>query len=157
VVRAERGSNVLAQLDADSTSFRFPVAIAEQPQLRDVRVTVRCKTVSGTVDQACGLVGRYRDEQNYFVTRANSLEANIRLYTVKAGKREQIADYDGPVTANVWHELRLEIRGDRLRVSWDSAQVIDQRDATFPEAGRVGLWTKADSVTYYDNLKVEAL
>lgn len=157
VVRAEGGSKVLAQLDADATSFRFPLAIADQPALRDVRVAVRCQAISGKVDQACGLVARYRDENNYFVTRANALEGNIRLYTVKAGKREQIADHDGPVTANAWHELRFELRGDRLQVFWNGAQVIDHRDATFPDGGRVGLWTKADSVTYFDDFSAEAL
>ena len=157
VVLAEGGSNVLAQVDADSTNFRFPLALADEPALRDVRVAVRCKALSGKVDQACGLVARYRDENNYFVTRANALEGNIRLYTVKAGKREQIADHDGVVTANAWHELGLELRGDRLQVVWDGKQVIDHRDATFPDAGRVGLWTKADSVTYFDDFTVDAL
>jgi hypothetical protein len=157
VVRAEGGSNVVAQLDADATSFRFPLAIAEQPALRDVRVAVRCKAISGKVDQACGLVGRYRDENNYVVTRANALEGNVRLYTVKGGKREQMADHASPITANAWHELRLELRGERLQVFWDGAQVIDQRDAAFLDAGRVGLWTKADSVTHFDDLSVEAL
>ena len=69
----------------------------------------------------------------------------------------EIADHDGVVTANAWHELGLELRGDRLQVVWDGKQVIDHRDATFPDAGRVGLWTKADSVTYFDDFTVDAL
>lgn len=91
VVRAEAGApsgaNVLAQLDPDDTDIRFPIAVMDAPVLRDVRVSVRCKMVSGRVDQACGLVARYRDENNYYVTRANALEDNIRLYTVRDGQR----------------------------------------------------------------------
>ena len=159
VVRAEAGApsgaNVLAQLDADDTDMRFPIAVMEAPVLRDVRVSVRCKMVSGRVDQACGLVARYRDENNYYVTRANALEDNIRLYTVRDGQRRQLASWSGRVTPNAWHEYRLEVRGDHLEVFWDGQRVLDHHDTTFTEAGRVGVWTKADSVTYFDDLRAE--
>jgi hypothetical protein len=148
---------VLAQLDADDTDNRFPVAVANEPSLRDVRVSVRCKMVSGRVDQACGLVARYRDENNYFITRSNALENNIRLYTVQGGQRHQLASWSGTVTPNAWHEYRLEIRGDHLVVFWDGRKVIDHHDSTFTDAGRVGVWTKADSVTYFDDLRAEPL
>ncbi len=160
VVRAEAGApsgaNVLAQLDADDTDMRFSVAVMDGPVLRDARVSVRCKMVSGRVDQACGLVARYRDENNYYVTRANALEDNIRLYTVRDGQRRQLASWSGRVTPNAWHEYRLEVRGDHLQVFWDGQRVIDHHDATFAEAGRAGVWTKADSVTYFDDLRAEA-
>ncbi len=157
LVRAEAGSNLLAQLDTDDTNFRFPVAVASEPKLQNVRVSVRCKPISGKVDQACGLVARYRDENDYLLTRANALEGNIRLYTVKHGKRDEIADHRGPVTSNVWHDFRLEVVGDRMQVFWDGKRVIEQRDDTFREAGQVGVWTKADSVTYFADLSAEAL
>lgn len=161
VVRAEpgapSGANVLAQLDTDDTDFRFPVAVMNEPSLGNVRVSVRCKAVSGQVDQACGLVARYRDENNYYVTRTNSLEDNIRLYTVRDGQRRQLASWSGRVTPNAWHEYRLELRGDHIEVFWDGQRVLDHRDTTFAEPGRVGVWTKADSVTYFDDLRVEAL
>ena len=157
LIVADDGRRVLAQLDADATNFRFPVAVAEKPELRDVRVSVRCKPVSGKVDQACGLVARYIDANNYYVTRANALEGNVRLYVVKAGKREQLADSTASISANTWHELRLEVRSDHLQVFWDGNRVIDHRDVTFPHAGRLGVWTKADSVTYFDDLTVEGL
>ena len=161
VVRAETGApsgaNVLAQLDADDTDNRFPVAVVNEPSLRDVRVSVRCKAVSGRVDQACGLVARYRDENNYFLTRANALENNIRLYTVRDGQRRQIANWSGTVTSNAWHEYRFDLRGDHLEVFWDGRKVIDHHDTTFTDAGRVGVWTKADSVTYFDDLSVAPL
>jgi hypothetical protein len=161
VVQAEggapSGANVLAQLDDDDTDYRFPVAVLDQPVLRDVRVGVRCKMVSGRVDQACGVVARYRDQDNYYITRANTLENNVRFYVVRDGDRDQLASWKGSVSAGAWHELRLEARGDRFEVFWDGQRVIEQRDGTFADAGRVGVWTKADSVTYYDDLAVEAL
>lgn len=161
VVRSEPGSpsgaNVLAQLDADDTSFRFPIAVATEPKLTNVRVSVRCKMISGRVDQACGLVARYAGENNYLLTRANSLEGNIRLYTVKNGRRNELASFSGTVTAAVWHEYRFELRGDRLQVFWDGKQVLDHRDSTFTAPGLAGVWTKADAVTYFDDLAIEPL
>lgn len=161
VVRAESDApsspNVLAQLDTDDTDFRFPVAVMNETTPRDVRVRVRCRIISGRVDQACGLVARYRDENNYFITRANALEDNIRLYAVRDGQRHQLASWSGRVTPNAWHEYRFELRGDHLEVYWDGQKVIDHHDATFGDAGRVGVWTKADSVTYFDDLRAEGL
>jgi hypothetical protein len=148
---------VLAQTSGDDTDSRFPVAVAVAPSLRDQRLSVSCKMVSGRVDQACGLVFRYRDENNYLVTRANALENNIRLYHVKDGRRRQTASWSGPVTAGVWHAYAVEIRGDHIQIFWDGAKVLDQRDATFPDAGRVGVWTKADSITHFDDLAVAPL
>jgi hypothetical protein len=151
------GANVLAQTDTDATSYRFPVAVADSALLRNARVSVRCKPVSGKVDQACGLVFRYRDENNYYVVRANALENNVRLYFVKEGKRQQFAGWDGPVSNGVWHTLRVEARDDRFEIYWNDKRVIDARDQTFKESGRIGVWTKADSVTHFDDLTVEPL
>jgi hypothetical protein len=90
------------------------------------------------------------------VVRANALESNVRFYFVKNGNRQQFADWNGPVSSNQWHELRVDAAGDRFEVFWDKQKVITARDGTFTEAGKVGLWTKADSVTYFDDLIVEA-
>jgi hypothetical protein len=161
ITRAEADApskpNVLAQMDADATDYRFPVAVADAPSLRDVRLSVKCKPVSGKVDQACGLVFRYRDENNYFLTRANALESNVRLYYVKDGKRKQIASYSGGVSAGTWHQYVVEAGGDHIQVFWDGKKVLDHNDSTFPDAGRAGVWTKADSVTYFDDLSVTPL
>jgi len=151
------GDYVLAQLDTDSTSYRFPVAVANEPILRDLRLSVRCKSVSGKVDQACGLVLRYQDENNYYVARANALEDNVRFYYVAGGKRRELANWSGKVASGTWHALRVDAKADRFEVFWNNQKVIDTRDATFAEPGKVGLWTKADSVTYFDDLFVEAL
>jgi hypothetical protein len=161
VVRADptapSGSQVLAQLDADKTDDRFPIAFATEPTLKDLELRVRCKPISGAVDQACGLVFRLKDAQNYYVTRANALENNVRLYFVKDGRRRQLASWSGKVTANAWHEYRVVVRGDHIEVFWDAAKVLDHRDGTFSEAGKIGVWTKADSVTHFDDLHVEPL
>lgn len=154
---APSGNRVLGQLDADRTDFRFPVAVASAPLLTDGRVTVKCKPVSGQVDQACGLVFRYVDADNYYVTRANALEGNVRLYYVKGGKREQIASWKGKVTAGRWHAYGVEFRGDHIVVTWDGAAVLDHRDRTFSRPGKIGLWTKADSIAYFDDLTAEPL
>jgi hypothetical protein len=153
---APSGANVLAQVGADNTNSRFPIAVLDAPVLKDVRVSVRCKLVAGRVDQACGLVARYRDENNYFITRANALEDNIRLYTVKDGKRTELASRDMEVTSNVWHDYRFQVRGDHLQVFWNGERVLDQHDPTFTGVGAVGVWTKADSISYFDDLRVEA-
>ena len=155
LVRADGGGNVLAQTDADTSDYRFPIAWTSEPAWKDLEIEVRCKPVSGTVDRACGLVFRLKDANNYYLTRANALENNIRLYTVKDGKRQQLASYSGKVTGNAWHVLRAVAKGDHFEVHWDGAKVLEHRDATFADAGAVGVWTKADSVTYFDDLSVK--
>jgi hypothetical protein len=154
---APAGDHVLAQVEVDGTDHHFPVAVADAPRPKDVRLDVRCKLVAGKVDQACGLVVRYRDEDNYYVARANALEDNVRLYRVVQGRRRQLADWSGAVSRGAWHALSLEVRGDALRVLWEGKPVISTTDATFGEAGQVGVWTKADSVTSFDALTVTLL
>ena len=154
---APDGANVLAQEDNDDVDFRFPIALVDGATLQDLRVSVKCKAVSGALDQACGVVFRYQDANNYYVTRANALERNVRLYHVVNGSRRQIAGWNGSVAPQAWHELRLEVRSDHLQVFWDVQQVIDAHDQAFIRAGKVGLWTKGDSVTYFDDLRIEPL
>jgi hypothetical protein len=153
---APSGKHVLVQSDADRSADRFLMAIADQPPLRDVRVAVRCRMLEGRIDQACGLVFRYQDAQNYYVTRANALEGNVRLYHVRNGRRTQIASWEGPISADAWHELVAEARADRIRVLFDGKPVLKESDETFASAGAVGLWVKADSVTAFDELRIES-
>lgn len=161
VVRAEKDApsppNVLAQVDDDPTDNRFPIAVISALALRDLRLSAKCKPVSGRVDQACGLVFRYLDEDNYYIVRANALEGNIRLYAVLDGRRRQVASHAGPVTADVWHELAVEAEGTSIRIFLDGRNVLSADDSTFDSPGTVGLWTKADSVTYFDDLDAAPL
>lgn len=154
---APSGAQVLAQMEADDKEYRFPIAVADEPLMRDGSVRVRCKPVSGHTDRACGLVFRYRDADNYYVTRANALENNVRLYHVVKGDRRQFAGWNGKVATGQWHFLRVDAKGDHFQVYWEDKKVIDAHDITFPEAGKVGLWTKADSITYFDDLRVAPL
>jgi hypothetical protein len=133
----------------------FPRTVLKDLTFDDLTVRVRCKPESGSTDQACGLMFRLVDSDNYFITRANALEGNVRLYRVVRGDRQQIASADAKVTANVWHTLAAIAKGDHLSVEWDGVRVIDANDATF-KRGKIGLWTKADSVTSFDDLEVVA-
>jgi hypothetical protein len=142
---------VLAQTDAHDTDYRFPIAYTG-PALRDLHLSVKCKPVSGRVDQGCGLVFRLQDADNYYVTRANALENNVRLYHVVKGKRVQFAGWNGKVTNGFWHELAVDAQGEHFQVFYDGNRVIDAHDKTFSQAGMFGLWTKADSVIYFDDL-----
>jgi hypothetical protein len=153
VADAPSGGKVLAQVDADRTDSRFPVAFTG-PELKDLELSVKCKPVSGKVDQACGLIFRVKDADNYYVVRANALEDNVRLYHVVKGKRVQFAGWNGKVSSGSWHDLAVTAVGDHFEVSFDGKKVIDAHDTTFGSAGKVGVWTKADSVTYFDELKV---
>jgi len=148
---APSAPHVLAQVDADATDYRFPVAFTG-PEMKDLRLSVKCKPVSGKVDQGCGLVFRLKDADNYYITRANALESNVRLYHVVKGRRVQFAGWNGKVTSGVWHDLAVEAKGDHFQVSFDGKKVMDAHDKTFPDAGKFGLWTKADSVIYFDDL-----
>jgi len=154
---APTGTHVLAQIDTDATDFRFPMAVAEQPVLGDIRLSVRCKPESGHVDQACGLVVRYQDENNYYLARANALEHNVRFYKIVHGQREQLASWSGPVVSGSWHQLQVNAHGDGFVISWDGQKVMEVTDQTFREAGKIGVWTKADSVTAFDDLLAEPL
>ena len=150
------GARVLAQRSEDSTSERFLLAIHPAAALANGAVTVRFKPVSGNVDRAAGLVWRYRDENNYYVVRANALENNYRLYHVVNGRRVQFAGANFKVAPGEWHELRVECAGNHIACFYDGEKKIDATDDTFKDAGKVGAWTKADSVTYFDDLRVKA-
>jgi hypothetical protein len=155
VIADANGKKVLAQTDTNETDSRFPLCIYDKIIIKDVKATADFMAVSGKLDQAAGLVARYKDENNYYITRANALEDNVRLYKVESGKRIQIAGANLKVTAGQWHNLKLEVCGTNQKVFYDGKLVIDANDATFTNAGKVGFWTKADSVTYFADLKIE--
>jgi hypothetical protein len=152
--------NVLAQLSTDATSSRFPLAILDGFDAVDGSVRVKFKAVSGKGDQAAGLVWRYRDADNYYIARANALENNVVLYKVEKGQRTAIAPKGTPpntygvkhaVPSGTWRELSVEFHGNLFTVSFNGQKLFDAEDSTFTESGKVGLWTKADSVTYFDD------
>ena len=149
--------HVLAQTDADTTDNRFPVAIYNDFAAKDVDIAMQFKAVSGHGDQGAGLVWRYRDQNNYYITRCNALEDNCTIYHVVNGRRVAFLNQNVKVASSAWHTLRLQATGDHFVVTYDGKNVLDARDGTFKDAGKVGLWTKADSVIYFDDLQVRNL
>jgi hypothetical protein len=145
---------VLAQTSTDDTDNRFPLCTLNDLSAKDVDVSVRFKAVAGKVDQAGGLVARFKDKDNYYITRANALENNVRLYKVVDGSRKQFAGVNAKVTSGEWHTLRLVANGSHFEVFFDGKSLFTAADDTLKDAGRVGLWTKADSVTLFDDLRI---
>ena len=147
-------NKVLAQTSADATDYRFPLAIVKDGSWTDVTLGVRARPVSGEVDQGFGLVWRYRDADNYYVTRCNADEDNCTIYHVVKGSRRSFQNKSVKVAKNTWHTLKVVAAGDHFVVTFDGRQVLDARDGTFKDAGKVGLWTKADSVIQFDDFAV---
>jgi len=157
--------NVLAQTDADTTSYRFPVCIYDGLTAKDVDVTMKFKPISGKEDQGAGIVWRYRDKDNYYIVRANALEGNVVLYKVENGKRTDLPlvgkgrtyGMKQKVPSRQWSMLRVTAKGNLFEVYYNGNKLYEVKDETFMDAGRVGLWTKADSVIYFDDLKISVL
>ncbi len=148
--------NVVAQTSTDKTDYRFPLLISDEGTFKDLELTVKFKAVAGEVDRAAGLVFRLQDANNYYIVRANALEDNYRLYYVIKGSRRQFAGANFKVTSGEWHELKVECVGNKIICYYDGQKKIEATDDTFKEAGKIGLWTKADSVTYFDDLTAKA-
>jgi len=148
--------NVVAQTSTDQTDYRFPLLISDEGTFQDLDLSVKFKAVSGSIDRAGGLVFRLKDPNNYYIVRANALENNYRLYHVVNGRRSQFAGANLKVTSGEWHELRVEAVGNKIACYYDGSKKIEATDDTFKDAGKIGLWTKADSVTHFDDLKVTA-
>jgi hypothetical protein len=151
------GGRAIEQSSTERTDYRFPLAIYRPLTARNAEATVRFKPVAGSVDRAGGLALRLIDPDNYYVVRANALEDNVRLYRVVKGSRQQLATANVKVTANEWHTLALKAEGERLSIVFDGKPLYAVTDRTFTEAGKVALWTKADSVTRFDRLTINTL
>jgi len=147
------GRFVLVQESADETEYRFPLCVYDKIVARDVAVETTFKAISGKMDEAGGVVLRYTPE-NYYIARANALENNVILFKTVNGKRSKIEEVSTPVSKGEWHKLRFEAKGPHLTITFDGRIVIDRDDGTFSNAGKVGYWTKADSVTEFGNLKI---
>jgi hypothetical protein len=155
------GGKALAQLTTNPAESRFLVATYKPVEAANVEITARCKPMAGKTDRACGVAVRLTDASNYYVARANALEDNVRFYRMRRGERQQLATADGvKVASNEWHTLTLRAEGDRFTVVFDGKPMHVTRDTTAlprPSAGKVGIWTKADSVTHFDQLDIKML
>src|SRR5437773_5324135 len=139
--------NVLRQ----SGVATFPVCFKNDTNFKDGFVEVKFKPVAGKEDQAGGVIWRVRDANNYYVARANALEDNVTIYHTINGKRVAFKNINTKVMSGVWHTLRVDFAGNKFSVTFDGNQVIDATDESCANAGKVGVWTKADSVTEFDN------
>ena len=140
-------SNVLKQ----SGEATYPVCLKDGTRIKDGFVEVKFKPISGKIDQAGGVIWRGQDADNYYVARANALEDNVTIYHTIKGKRVSFQNTDTKVTSGQWHTLRVDFSGNKFTVMLDGKKVIEASDESFSEAGLVGVWTKADSVTLFDD------
>jgi hypothetical protein len=166
VVRDETAPHspfVLAQLSRDATAGRFPLAIWNGTLIRNGEASVAFKTVEGSIDRAAGIVWRYQDPNNYYIVRANALENNVVLYKVEAGVRQSIAPKGLPsrsygvkheIPSGRWNALRVVFKDNLFTVFLNGDHLFDVEDQTFSQPGKTGLWTKADSLTYFANFTV---
>jgi hypothetical protein len=145
--------NVLKQ----SGSGTFPWCVRPDAGLADGYVEVKFKSISGREDQAGGVVWRWKDGDNYYVARANALENNVSLYYTENGRRNTLKYVDAPVPRNTWHTLKVEFSGKKIRVMLDGKSYIEMEDEHITGTGAVGVWTKADSVTSFDDFSYGAV
>ncbi len=148
---AASGKQVLAQLAAYGPNRVFNLCVCDESNLKDLEVSVKVKAVKGKLDQGGGPVWRYKDENNYYIARVNPLENNFRVYKVDNGKRTQLASAVVKAPAGQWHTIRITHKGNHIRCYLNGKLHLDVRDETFSEIGPVGLWTKADAVTSFDD------
>lgn len=162
---APSGAQVLVQVSDEPARAQFPLAVYDSISAADVELSVRFKPLSGNIDQAAGLVWRYQDENNYYIARANALEGNVVAYKVDNGERTDLPlvgqgrtyGVEAEVPTNAWSNLAVSAVGNNFIVSLNGTDLFEVEDRTFTEPGRIGLWTKADSVTAFDDLIVSPL
>ncbi|MBI2470906.1 MAG: DUF1080 domain-containing protein [Planctomycetes bacterium] len=154
IEHAPSADNVVVQTKLDETDYRFPLLVLDGVSYKDFSAWIRFRAEGGKIDQAGGLVFRYKDNNNYYVLRANALENNVRLYAVVNGNRRQIGGKNTKVTPKEWHLLKVICKADKIQCFFENTKVIEISDDTF-DSGSVGLWTKSDSYTLFDDLVIQ--
>jgi hypothetical protein len=143
---------------AEGPSSLFNVCVVEDSNFKDVELIVEFKANAGKRDQGGGFVWRYTDSNNYYIARMNPLEDNFRVYKVVGGKRSaEFQDAEVKVPKGEWHTLKVKMIGDHIEGYVDEKKYLDVKDETYTKAGKVGLWTKADAQTSFDNFKAQEL
>ncbi len=150
----DQGNKVLAQLSSETPDYRFNLIVNNALRYKDVEITVRFKAVKGRGDQGGGPVWRYRDAGNYYVARANPLENNFRLYKVVHGSRHMLKSATLSIATGKWYTIKVIMRGNRICCYLNGQLALETTDNTFSGAGKVGLWTKSDAVTWFDDFRV---
>jgi hypothetical protein len=124
-------------------------------RFKEGRITVSLKPNTGQEDQGGGPIWRVQDKDNYYICRANPLESNFRVYYVKDGSRTQLATANVTIPSGRWHTIAIEHRGDKIVCSLNGEKLLEATDNHFPDAGGVGLWTKSDAASSFDDLEIE--
>jgi hypothetical protein len=150
---ANNGTHVLAQLMGKGGEHAYKVVLIQGTTTTDLDLRVSFLPISGKGDMGGGLIWRGTDDRNYYLTRANPLEQNIRVYHVVKGIRKMIGNYNEVIDIKKWHRLHVVTQGCRIQIFYDEKPIFDLCDETFKE-GRIGLWTKSDAVTYFDDLQL---
>jgi hypothetical protein len=151
-------NGALAQINTEASENRLSFAIYRPFSGRDVYASTRFMTISGKVDQSAGVFVRFRSVDDHYAVRANALENNVMLYRVVAGKRQMIGCMEVNVSSQAWHTLGIAARDDRLTVFFDERELFVATDRRLPDLpGKVGLWTQADSMTWFESLKIGSL
>jgi hypothetical protein len=150
---ARDGNNQVLYQKARNDDATFNVALVEGTSYKDLDLSVRLRAVAGEVDRGGGLVWRAKDRNNYYICRYNPLEDNFRVYKVEDGKRTQFASAKVPGD-EAWHTVRATMSGAKITCYLDGEKLLEAEDSTFPEAGMIGLWSKADAQSYFDELAV---
>jgi hypothetical protein len=148
--------NALALTETANYDGTFNLAVAREGQFKDIDLSVRAKAVKGDEDQGGGPIWRCQDANNYYICRFNPLEANFRVYKVINGKRKQLDSAKIETTAGKWYTIRVTMKGEHVDCYLDGKKLLEADDGAISEAGMVGLWTKADAVTSFDDLVVRA-
>jgi hypothetical protein len=151
---APKGPKVLAQTASEQPNAFFNLCVADKSNFKDLDLSVSFKAIAGKKDQGGGPVWRYKDANNYYIARMNPLEDNFRLYKVVDGKRIQLATVDVTAAAGKWHTIRIVQKGNRIQTWFNGKMYHDVTDDTFTEAGKIGLWSKADAQTYFADIVV---
>ncbi len=145
---------VLAQLSTDATDERFPALIFEDEVFGDFTFTTKFKCVAGQAEQMAGVAFRYQDPKNYYVIRASGLGNNVRFYKFVNGERSAPLGPEVPVARGVWHELAVECKGNQIRCLLNGKEVIPTLTDNSFAFGKLGFWTKSDSVSHFADAKV---
>lgn len=153
----DKNSKVLAQLSTQRLEYRFNVITNNDLSYKDVAISLKFKGVKGISDQGGGPVWRYKDHDNYYVARANPLENNYRLYKVVNGYRLELKSAKVNMQTGKWYSLKITMIENRIQCFFNGKLMMETTDNTFSEAGKIGLWTKSDAVTYFDDLKISPL
>ncbi len=151
---ARSGQKVLAQTSSDEVNFRFPLLLYTNLLVKNVEVGVSFKSLSGKIDQGAGLIVRYQDQDHFYVVRANALEGEVRLYKVIEGVRYAITGANAQVTTDEWHWMKLVAKDAHFQLFFEDALLFEADDTTYSQAGQVGLSTKSDGVTLFDDFYI---